>query len=60
MGILTEDMKRVVSEQRVRLRRDRMPGWHSQLVAQRNRHLVLWDDDHIVFAHIRLPRRSQI
>ena len=36
MGILTDDMKRVVNEQKAGLHRDGLPGWHSQSLAQRN------------------------
>lgn len=53
MGILTEDMKRVVSEQRL--------GFVATVCTDGTPNLspkgttAVWDDDHIVFADIRSP-----
>ncbi len=53
MGILTEDMKRVVREQRL--------GFHATVCADGSPNLSpkgttgVWDDDHLFFAHICSP-----
>jgi predicted pyridoxine 5'-phosphate oxidase superfamily flavin-nucleotide-binding protein len=53
MGILTDDMKRVVSEQRL--------GFVATVCADGTPNLspkgttTVWDDDHLVFANIRSP-----
>ncbi len=54
MGILTEDMKRVVREQRL--------GFHATVCEDGSPNLSpkgttgIWDDDHLFFAHIRSPQ----
>ena len=54
MGILTEDMKRVVLEQRL--------GFHATVCPDGTPNLspkgttTVWDDDHLVFADIRSPQ----
>src|SRR5437667_7790785 len=53
MGILTEDMKRIVREQR--------PGYITTVCPDGTPNLspkgttAIWDDDHLVFANIRSP-----
>ena len=53
MGILTEDMKRVVSEQRLGFVATVCPDGTPNLSPKGT--TALWDDDHIVFADIRSP-----
>jgi hypothetical protein len=54
MGILTDDMKRVVSEQRL--------GFYATVCADGTPNLspkgctAVWDDDHLVFANLRSPQ----
>lgn len=54
MGILTEDMKRIVREQRL--------GFHATVCADGTPNLspkgttAVWDDDHLFFAEIRSPQ----
>src|SRR5437764_8615008 len=53
MGILTNDMKRIVGEQRL--------GYVATVCSDGTPNLspkgttAVWDDDHLVFAHIRSP-----
>ncbi len=53
MGILTEDMKRLVSEQRLGFVATVCPDGASNLSPKGT--TAVWDDDHIVFADIRSP-----
>ena len=53
MGILTEDMKRVVSEQRLGFVATICPDGTPNLSPKGT--TAVWDDDHIVFADIRSP-----
>ena len=53
MGILTEDMKRVVSEQRLGFVATVCPDGTPNLSPKGT--TAVWDDDHIVFADIRSP-----
>jgi hypothetical protein len=54
MGILTDDMKRVVTEQRL--------GFYATVCADGTPNLspkgttAVWDDDHLVFADLRSPQ----
>ena len=54
MGILTDDMKRVVHQQRLAfvatVREDNTPNLSPKGT------IAVWDDDHLVFANIRSPR----
>jgi len=58
VGILTEDMKRLVSEQRLGFVATVCPDGTPNLSPKGT--TAVWDDDHIVFADIRSPGRSQI
>ena len=53
MGILTEDMKRMVSEQRLGFVATVCPDGTPNLSPKGT--TAVWDDDHIVFADIRSP-----
>jgi len=53
VGILTEDMKRVVSEQRLGFVATVCPDGTPNLSPKGT--TAVWDDDHIVFADIRSP-----
>jgi len=53
MGILTEDMKRVVNEQRLGFVATVCPDGTPNLSPKGT--TAIWDDDHIVFADIRSP-----
>ena len=53
MGILTEDMKRLVSEQRLGFVATVCPDGTPNLSPKGT--TAVWDDDHIVFADIRSP-----
>src|SRR5690349_24927229 len=54
MGILTEDMQRVVSEQRLGYVATVCPDGTPNLSPKGT--VTVWDDDHLVFADIRSPR----
>jgi predicted pyridoxine 5'-phosphate oxidase superfamily flavin-nucleotide-binding protein len=54
MGILTDDMKRVVREQRLAFVATVCPD-HTPNLSPKGTTAV-WDDDHLVFANIRSPR----
>jgi uncharacterized protein len=53
MGILTDDMKRVVSEQRLGFVATVAPDGTPNLSPKGT--TAVWDDDHLVFADIRSP-----
>ena len=53
MGILTEDMKRVVTEQRLGFVATVCPDGTPNLSPKGT--TAVWDDDHIVFADVRSP-----
>jgi uncharacterized protein len=53
VGILTEDMKRLVSEQRFGFVATLCPDGTPNLSPKGT--TAVWDDDHIVFADIRSP-----
>ena len=53
MGILTEDMKRVVNEQRLGFVATVCPDGTPNLSPKGT--TAIWDDDHLVFADIRSP-----
>jgi uncharacterized protein len=53
MGILTEDMKRVVDEQRLAFVATVCPDGTPNLSPKGT--TAVWDDDHLVFADIRSP-----
>ena len=53
MGILTEDMKRVVTEQRLGFVATVCPDGTPNLSPKGT--TAIWDDDHVVFADIRSP-----
>ena len=53
MGILTEDMKRVVNEQRLGFVATVCPDGTPNLSPKGT--TAVWDDDHLVFADIRSP-----
>ena len=53
MGILTEDMKRLISEQRLGFVATVCPDGTPNLSPKGT--TAVWDDDHIVFADIRSP-----
>jgi predicted pyridoxine 5'-phosphate oxidase superfamily flavin-nucleotide-binding protein len=54
MGILTEDMQRVVNEQRLGYAATVSPDGTPNLSPKGT--TTIWDDDHLVFADIRSPR----
>ena len=54
MGILTEDLKRLVSERRLGLVATVFPDGTPNLSPKGT--TAVWADDHIVFADIRSPR----
>jgi hypothetical protein len=54
MGILTDDMKRVVSEQRLGFYATVCPDGTPNLSPKGT--TAVWDDDHIVFADLRSPQ----
>ena len=54
MGILTEDMQRVVNEQRLGYAATVCPDGTPNLSPKGT--TAVWDDDHLVFADIRSPR----
>ena len=54
MGILTDDMKRVVSEQRLGFVATVCPDGTPNLSPKGT--TAVWDDDHLLFADIRSPR----
>jgi uncharacterized protein len=54
MGILTEDMQRVVNEQRLGYAATVCPDGTPNLSPKGT--TTVWDDDHLVFADIRSPR----
>ena len=57
MGILTDDMKRVVREQRLGYIATVCPDGTPNLSPKGT--TAVWDDDHLVFADIRSPRSVQ-
>src|SRR5258707_3015514 len=54
MGILTEDMKRLISEQRLGFVATVCPDGTPNLSP--NGTTSVWDDDHLIFADIHSPR----
>ena len=54
MGILTDDMKRIVSEQRLGFVATVCPDGTPNLSPKGT--TAVWDDDHLLFANIRSPR----
>ena len=54
MGILTEDMKRVVREQRLGFIATVSPDGSPNLSPKGT--MLVWDDDHLAFADIRSPQ----
>ena len=54
MGVLTADMKRVVTEQRLGFVATVCPDGTPNLSPKGT--TTVWDDDHLVFANIRSPR----
>ena len=54
MGILTDDMKRVVREQRLAFVATVCPDNTPNLSPKGT--IAVWDDDHLVFANIRSPQ----
>lgn len=54
MGILTDDMKRVVRQQRLAFVATVCPDNTPNLSPKGS--VAVWDDDHLVFANIRSPR----
>ena len=54
MGILTDDMKRVVRQQRLAFVATVCPDLSPNLSPKGT--IAVWDDDHLVFANIRSPR----
>ena len=54
MGILTDDMKRIVREQRLGFIATVCPDGTPNLSPKGT--TAVWDDDHLVFAHIRSPQ----
>src|SRR5947209_17798433 len=54
MGILTEDMKRVVSEQRLGYFATVCPDGTPNLSPKGT--TIVWDNDHLMFADIRSPQ----
>jgi hypothetical protein len=57
MGILTEDMKRVVREQRLGYIATVCPDGTPNLSPKGT--TIVWDDDHLMFADIRSPQSVQ-
>ena len=57
MGILTEDMKRIVREQRLGYIATVCPDGTPNLSPKGT--TAVWDDDHLVFADIRSPQSVQ-
>jgi uncharacterized protein len=57
VGILTDDMKRVVREQRLGYIATVCPDGTPNLSPKGT--TAVWDDDHLVFADIRSPRSVQ-
>jgi hypothetical protein len=57
MGILTEDMKRVVREQKLVFIATVCPDGTANLSPKGT--TTVWDDDHLVFADIRSPQSVQ-
>jgi uncharacterized protein len=57
MGILTEDMKRIVREQRLGYIATICPDGTPNLSPKGT--TAVWDDDHLVFADIRSPQSVQ-
>lgn len=57
MGILTEDMKRVVREQKLVFIASVSPDGTANLSPKGT--TTVWDDDHLVFADIRSPQSVQ-
>jgi len=53
MGLLTDDMKRVVGEQRLGFVATVCPDGTPNLSPKGT--MAVWDDDHLVFANIRSP-----
>jgi predicted pyridoxine 5'-phosphate oxidase superfamily flavin-nucleotide-binding protein len=53
MGILTKDMKRVVREQRLGFVATVCPDGTPNLSPKGT--ISVWDDDHLVFAHLYSP-----
>ncbi|MCI4345377.1 MAG: pyridoxamine 5'-phosphate oxidase family protein [Thermoplasmata archaeon] len=56
MGILTEPMKRVVTEQRLAYVATVRPDGRPNLSPRGT--LVVWDDDHLLYADLRSPRTT--
>ena len=54
MGILTDDMKRIVREQRLGYVATVCPDGTANLSPKGT--MAVWDDDHLVFADIRSPQ----
>ena len=54
MGILTDDMKRVIRQQRLAFVATVCPDNTPNLSPKGT--IAVWDDDHLVFANIRSPR----
>jgi predicted pyridoxine 5'-phosphate oxidase superfamily flavin-nucleotide-binding protein len=54
MGILTDDMKRVVRQQRLAFVATVCPDNTPNLSPKGT--IAVWDDDHLIFANIRSPR----
>ena len=57
MGILTDDMKRIVREQRLGYIATVCPDGTPNLSPKGT--TAVWDDDHLVFADIRSPQSAQ-
>jgi hypothetical protein len=57
MGILTDDMKRIVREQRLGYIATVCPDGTPNLSPKGT--TAVWDDDHLVFADIRSPQSVQ-
>jgi predicted pyridoxine 5'-phosphate oxidase superfamily flavin-nucleotide-binding protein len=57
MGILTDDMKRVVREQKLGFIATVCPDGTPNLSPKGT--TAIWDDDHLIFAHIRSPQSVQ-
>jgi len=57
MGILTDDMKRIVREQRLGYIATVCPDGTANLSPKGT--TAVWDDDHLVFADIRSPQSAQ-
>src|SRR3984893_459789 len=54
MGILTDDMKRIVREQRLGYVASVCPDGTPNLSPKGT--VAVWDDDHLVFAHLHSPQ----